>query len=289
MALIATRRAAPPGRLVRSTLEPAPGGTPLSFYGEGPWIMRGGRAPAVVEALAMAHALFGQVYRCRLGVKTGADRVFIDPTEVEPALLRPLLRGRDVRAYHAAPRHTLLWTSDDDGAPLTELPPRAAEWIASHRRLLLARRDYQEGPVWQLFRTRGATERYRVVWPDLSRTLVAAPLSGTLRRAIPLNSCYLASMPERDELLAVTAWLNTPLVRSIARAGTSEASGGFRRYNATVVGRLPFPLAARAHPALVELAMAGMGGAPADGDLDALAADFLGLDRRDRKALDALA
>lgn len=288
MALIATRRTAPPGRLVRSTLEPAPGGTPLSFYGEGPWIMRGGRAPAVVEALATAHPLFGQVYRCRLGVKTGADRVFIDPADVEPALLRPLLRGRDVRAYHAAPRHTLLWTSDDDGAPLTELPPRAAEWIATHRRLLLARRDYQEGPVWQLFRTRGATERYRVLWPDLSRTLVAAPLIGTLRRAIPLNSCYLASMPERAELLAVTAWLNTPLIRSIARAGTSEASGGFRRYNATVVGRLPFPLAARAHPALVELATAGMGGAPADADLDALAADFLGLDRRDRRMLDAL-
>lgn len=289
MALIATRRQPPPGRLVRSTLEPSPGGTPLAFYGEGPWIMRGGRAPAVVEALATSHPLFGQIYRCRLGVKTGADRVFIDPTDVEPALLRPLLRGRDVRAFHTSPQHTLLWTCDDDGAPLTELPPRAAEWIASHRRLLLARRDYQEGPPWQLFRTRGATERFRVVWPDLSRALVAAPLIGTLRRAIPLNSCYVASMPERDELLAVTAWLNTPLIRAIARAGTTEASGGFRRFNATVVGRLPFPLPARGNPALVELASAGIRGVPCDDDLDAIAADLLGLDQRDRRALHALA
>lgn len=289
MALIATRRQAPPGRLVRSTLEPSPGGTPLAFYGEGPWIMRGGRTPAVVESLTTAHPLFGQLYRCRLGVKTGADRVFIDPSDVEPALLRPLLRGRDVRAFHASPRHTLLWTCDDDGAPLTGLPPRAAEWIASHRRLLLARRDYQDGPAWQLFRTRGATERFRVVWPDLSRTLVVAPLIGTLRRAIPLNSCYVASMPERDELLAVTGWLNAPLVRAIARAGTTEASGGFRRFNATVVGRIPFPLAARAHPALVDLASAGIRGAPPEGDLDALASDLLGLDRRDRQALHALA
>ena len=289
MALIATRRQAPPGRLVRSTLEPSPGGTPLAFYGDGPWIMRGGRAPAVVESLATAHPLFGQLYRCRLGVKTGADRVFIDPSDVEPALLRPLLRGRDVRAFHASPRHTLLWTCDDDGMPLTALPPRAAEWIASHRRLLLARRDYQDGPAWQLFRTRGATERFRVVWPDLSRTLAVAPLIGTLRRAIPLNSCYVASMPERDELLAVTGWLNAPLVRAIARAGTTEASGGFRRFNATVVGRIPFPLAARAHPALVELASAGIRGAPSEGDLDAIASDLLGLDRRDRQALHALA
>ena len=289
MALIATRRQAPPGRLVRSTLEPSPGGTPLAFYGDGPWIMRGGRAPAVVESLATAHPLFGQLYRCRLGVKTGADRVFIDPSDVEPALLRPLLRGRDVRAFHASPRHTLLWTCDDDGMPLTALPPRAAEWIASHRRLLLARRDYQDGPAWQLFRTRGATERFRVVWPDLSRTLAVAPLIGTLRRAIPLNSCYVASMPARDELLAVTGWLNAPLVRAIARAGTTEASGGFRRFNATVVGRIPFPLAARAHPALVELASAGIRGAPSEGDLDAIASDLLGLDRRDRQALHALA
>ena len=289
MALIATRRQAPPGRLVRSTLEPCPGGTPLAFYGDGPWIMRGGRAPAVVESLATAHPLFGQLYRCRLGVKTGADRVFIDPSDVEPALLRPLLRGRDVRAFHASPRHTLLWTCDDDGMPLTALPPRAAEWIASHRRLLLARRDYQDGPAWQLFRTRGATERFRVVWPDLSRTLAVAPLIGTLRRAIPLNSCYVASVPAQDELLAVTGWLNAPLVRAIARAGTTEASGGFRRFNATVVGRIPFPLAARAHPALVELASAGIRGTPSEGDLDAIASDLLGLDRRDRQALHALA
>ncbi|HET7111242.1 MAG TPA: hypothetical protein VFI41_10225, partial [Gemmatimonadales bacterium] len=163
------------------------------------------------------------------------------------------------------------------------------EWIASHRRLLLARRDYQDGPAWQLFRTRGATERFRVVWPDLSRTLAVAPLIGTLRRAIPLNSCYVASMPARDELLAVTGWLNAPLVRAIARAGTTEASGGFRRFNATVVGRIPFPLAARAHPALVELASAGIRGAPSEGDLDAIASDLLGLDRRDRQALHALA
>ncbi|HET8633761.1 MAG TPA: N-6 DNA methylase [Gemmatimonadales bacterium] len=289
MALIATRRQPPPGRLVRSTLEPAPGGTPLSFYGEGPWIMRGGRAPAVVEALATSHPLFGQVYRCRLGVKTGADRVFIDPTDVEAPLLRPLLRGRDVRAFHASPQHTLLWTCDDDGVPLTDLPPRASEWIASHRRQLLARRDYQDGPAWQLFRTRGATERFRVVWPDLSRQLVAAPLLGPLRRAIPLNSCYVGSMPDRDELLAVTGWLNAPLVRAIARAGTTEASGGFRRFNATVVGRIPFPLAARAHPALVELATAAVRGAPSYPDLDAIVADLLGVDHRDRRALHALA
>jgi hypothetical protein len=289
MALIATRRQAPPGRLVRSTLEPAPGGTPLAFYGEGPWIMRGGRAPAVVESLSTAHPLFGQLYRCRLGVKTGADRVFIDPSDVEPALLRPLLRGRDVRAFHASPRHTLLWTCDNDGTPLAELPPRAAEWISSHRRLLVARRDYQDGPAWQLFRTRGATERFRVVWPDLSRTLVAAPLIGSLRRVSPHTSCDVASMAELEELLAVTGWLNAPLIRAIARAGTTEASGGFRRFNATVVGRIPFPLAARAHPALVELATAGIRGAPCGDDLDAVAADLLGLDQRDRRALHALA
>ncbi len=289
MALVATRRTPLPERTVRSTLEPALGGTPLTFYGEGPWIMRGGQAPAIVEALAAAHPLFGQVYRCRLGVKTGADRVFVDPHDVEAELLRPLLRGRDLHPFHAKSGHTLLWACDEEGAPLPALPPRAARWIDSHRRLLLARRDHDGGPPWQLFRTRGALDRYRVTWADLARSLAAAPLVGPLRRAVPLNSCYLASMPTAEQMLAVTGWLNTPLIRAIARAGASEASGGFRRFNATAVGRIPFPIATRENTALIELAEAGVRGASPGEDLDALATDLLGLDRRECRALHALA
>ena len=289
MALVATRRPPLPERMVRSTLEPAPGGTPLGLYGAGPWIMRGGKAPAIVEALASAHTLFGQMYRCRLGVKTGADRVFVDPHDVEPELLRPLLRGRDLRPFHAAATHTLLWACDEQGAPLPALPPRAGRWIESHRRMLLARRDHEDGPPWQLFRTRGALDPHRVVWADLARSLMAAPLIGPLRRAVPLNSCYLTSMPTRAQLLAAVGWLNTPVIRAIARAGASEASGGFRRFNATAVGRIPFPVAARDNPALVDLAEAGLRGASPGEDLDALATDLLGLDRHECRALHALA
>ncbi len=289
MALVATRRSASPAALVRSTLEPCGGGTPLQLYREGPWVLRGGHLPAIIDALARTHPLLGQRYRCRLGVKTGADRAFIDPDGVEPELVRPLLRGRDLRPFVASSRHTLLWPCDDAGQALPGLPPGAANWIERHRRSLLARRDHDAAqPLWQLFRTRGALDPHRAAWPDLARALVATPLIGALRRAVPLNSCYLASMPTREALLAVVAWLNTPLVRAIARAASSEASGGFRRFNATVVGRVPFPIAACANPALVELARAGMGGAACDGDLDALATDLLGIDRRDSRVLLAL-
>jgi hypothetical protein len=290
MAIVATRRTPLlDSRMVRSTLEPAPGGTPLGFYGDGPWVLRGGHAPAIVTALASSHPLFGQIYRCRLGVKTGADRIFVDVPDVEPDLLRPLLRGRDIRAYHAVAHQTLLWCYDADGVPLPDLPTRARRWLEGHEKALRARRDLDAGPLWQLFRTRDALDPHRLVWADLARSLVAAPLVGALRRAIPLNSCYVTSAPSRDELLAMTGWLNAPLIRIIARAGATEASGGFRRFNATAVSRIPFPVAARGSAALAELGAAGVAGAPAERDLDALAADMLGLDARDCAALRALA
>jgi hypothetical protein len=290
MAIVATRRTPLlDARTVRATLEPAPGGTPLAFYGDGPWVLRGGHAPAIVTALTSSHPLFGQLYRCRLGVKTGADRVFMDVPDIEPELRRPLLRGRDIRAYHAVPRQTLLWCYDERGVVLGDVPPRARQWLERHRKLLLARRDVEDGPIWQLFRTRGVLDPHRIVWADLARTLNATPLVGPLRRAIPLNTCYVASAPSRDELLAIAGWLNTPIIRVIARAGASEASGGFRRFNATAVSRVPFPVAARGSAALAELGAAGVAGAPAERDLDALAADLLGLDHHDCAALRALA
>jgi hypothetical protein len=90
-------------------------------------------------------------------------------------------------------------------------------------------------------------------------------------------------------MIAAVGWLNTPVIRAIARAGASEASGGFRRFNATAVGRIPFPIAARDNPALVDLAEAGLHGASPGEDLDALATDLLGLDRHECRALHALA
>ena len=289
MALIATRRPPASTAVVRHRIEPDPDGVPATSLGGAPWILRGGHAQEIIHALQSAHARVASVCRCRLGIKTGADRVFVDPDDVETDLLRPLLRGRDIRGFRAVPRHQLLWAYDTAGRPVKRLPPRAARWIARHHDALIARRDQDGGPPWQLFRTRGALETHRLVWPDLARTLVAAPLIGAARRAVPLNSCYLTSLRTRPALLALTAWLNAPLIGAIARGGATEASGSFRRFTSAVVGGLPFPAAARDDRTLRALTLAALDDENVASALDAQAADLLGLDSREQAALRALA
>ena len=52
----------------------------------------------------------------RLGAKTGANEVFVDPpAEVEADCVRLALRGREVRPFRVAPKYRLLWPHDEAG------------------------------------------------------------------------------------------------------------------------------------------------------------------------------
>ena len=58
-----------------------------------------GRGPAGARAPRL-----GERVTCHLGVKTGANHLFLDPPEtIEPELLRWAVRGRDVRPFHSRP------------------------------------------------------------------------------------------------------------------------------------------------------------------------------------------
>jgi hypothetical protein len=71
------------------------------------------------------------------------------------------------------------------------------------------------------------------------------------RDAIPLNSCYIASVRIRMTALAITAILNSSWFGALAAVIASEARGGYRRINASVVAQLPVP---RTERGLSELA-----------------------------------
>src|SRR5207248_81757 len=93
----------------------------------------------------------GERWRPQLGVKTGADEVFLS-AQPGPAT-RPAVRGRDVGPWRATPRVHLIWTHAPDGRPLARLPPELATALAPHLDRLGRRSDYRAGPAWQLFRT----------------------------------------------------------------------------------------------------------------------------------------
>ena len=289
MALVASRTLPESDHRVRINLaltdEPGPRQTELR--GGGPWILMGGRIGRVLAAMEQEHPKLGDTISCHLGVKTGLNHVFLNPPiTLEAELLRWAVRGRDLKMFTCEPRLRLLWTHDLGGRVRRELPPRVRAYLGAHEAELRARRDYQGGPWWTLFRTRSAVARYRVIWSDLARRLVAATLVTTRERElIPLNSCYAVTVSSADRAHALAAWLNSTWLRAAARAVAMPAAGGYARFNAEVVGRLPLPNLALLDSNLVRLSRAGRRGLAVQDEIDDLVAAHLALSSSAQSAL----
>jgi hypothetical protein len=284
LALVARKRGADPGHQVALDL----GGrrhVPQEGWGAAPWVLSAPAAARVAERLLATHPPLSELVRIHLGVKSGQNAVYLDPPDgVEPDLLRLAIRGRDIAPFGVRRGARFLWPHDAAGAPLPTLPPGAAAHLAHHRDLLARRADAGRGPWYALHRTRPACAAHRVAWADLARRLTATVLPP---RVIPLNSCYLALTRTAESALGLAAFLNSTWADALARLGADPARGGYARYNARAVGRVPCPAALLDDPALVDLAQRQAAGARLEGTLDALVADRLALDARDREALRA--
>lgn len=259
------------------------------LLGGGPWVLA---SPALLEVVAELRARcprLGERFTPQLGVKTGANALYLEPpSDLEPAVLRTGLRGRDAAAFTTRGAVRLFFPHDERGEPFARLPPRAAAYVRSHEALLRARVDYQGGPVWTLFRVRPAVAPHRVVWPDLARRLSAVALTGPAASGmVPLNSCYVLPVPGREIAHALAAWLNTTWLRATARAVADAAASGFARYNARIVSDLPLPATVLDDPRLPRLAERGALGEPVQEELDAVAAEHLALPRQSRAILAA--
>jgi hypothetical protein len=289
LAVVARKsRPGPRHRVATELGGPDGSGVPqVSLAGGGPWILVRDSLREALAALARDHPTLDSLVTCHLGLKTGANGIFLDPPEdVEREVVRPAARGRDLRPFAVEPRRRLLFPHGADGRVLPVLPPRAAAYLARHAGRLRMRSDYAGGPPWTLFRVGAATARHRVVWPDLARRLTAVALVGrTDAELVPLNTCYVAPARSAIEAQRVAAWLNSSWLRAAARAGAVPAAGGFARFTAAVVGRLPLPSAVLTCPALPELAAAGCRGKPIQDQLDDLTARHLELSAGARSAL----
>ena len=230
-----------------------------SLHTTGPWILVPDRARRALDDFRNAGTPLGEVAPPALGVKTGADAIFVGETleasrsvstvrfgatvaAIESQLLRPVIRGRDIRNFKTVSPRVVLWGYDAHGQALDRLPPLAAVYVASHRRALVARADYRNGPLWTLFRLGTVGARCRVIWPDITKRPAAALLDHTVTRsAIPLNSCYISVAPDRDTGLAICAVMNSTLSRALVFATADEARGGYRRVNARIASQIPVP------------------------------------------------
>lgn len=280
-ALVASRRAPARTHAVRLTLEP--GDTEripqARLLGGKPWVLASPALLEAITALREAHPLVGERFTPQSGVKTGANAVFLNPPEtIEPALIRPAIRGRDINPFSARTRARLLFAHDSMGVVFPRLPPQALAHIRAHEGVLRVRTDYSAGPLWSLFRVRPALAPHRVVWPDIARRLTATALTGAaLHDIIPLNSCYLLAAPDARCALALTAWFNSSWCRAIARATADPASSGFARFNASIVAALPLPSGVALDERLIAIAKRGAADDQIQEELDDICAKHLGL------------
>jgi hypothetical protein len=251
-----------------------------------PWVLARGGLHRTLSALRGFPPLLN-ILRVQLGVKTGANHLFLSPPdEIEPELLRPAVRGRDVRPFVATPIGRIIWTHDPAGRVLAALPAAATRHFSRHFDALRRRADDAADAPWALFRASAGRELPRVVWPDMAPRLEAAGLVGPAeRRFVPLNTCYVVICREPQAALALTAWLNSTWIRATARVTADQASGGYARFNARAVGAVPLPAGVLDDPRLATLATRGVAGEDVQEELDAVAADWLALSPPDRLVL----
>ena len=291
MALVAVQAPPPEGHRVRLALGAAHPSVPQRALGAAPWGLHAGAARDALGRLRGSFPSLGERFTCHLGVKTGLNRVFLDPPDdIEPELIRWAVRGRDVGAFTVRTRRRLLWPCDGKGSALAALPPIAARYLARHAADLRRRADHAAGHPWALFRTRAASARHRVIWSDLARRLEAAALIGRDGLGlIPLNTCYVMPVPDAETALRLAAWLNSTWCAAAALATADSAAGGFARFNARVVAALPCPDRVTTDTALLELGRLGARHTLAQETLDDCCAELLALTSAERAALAGLA
>ena len=287
LAIIASRRAAPPGHLVHIGLTLDAPSHPQRLWNDvESWVLATPEVQALVARLAADYPPLSERVTPQLGVKTGANAAFLDPPESLAPWSRRALRGRDIRAFRMQAPTRLLWPADARGEPWPNLPPQVSAYLASHRGTLSRRTDLHDERWWRLFRTGASTSAHRVAWGDLARRLEATLVVDT--DVIPINSCYVAALPSAIAAKSLTAWLNCSWIRALARLRAEPAAGGAARFGARAVGAVPLPHAVLEHPLLAALTDSAATH-DVQATLDNGTADLLGLNHDDCTLLAPLA
>lgn len=207
-----------------------------------PWPLLPPELAAIAEGIAACATNIGDRFTPRMGIKTGANDLFVDPPDgVSPTL--PLLLGRDLGRDANSTRRLLFAYDPQTALPLPEVDDATRAYLEAHRDRLARRSDLDpSGPPWLLGRVRPELLGHRVAWPDIAKLLTPSPLAPVMSGGpLLLNTCYYLTTATAEEAHTIALWLNTTPLRAAARWQAERALSGYRRYNAVAIARLPLP------------------------------------------------
>jgi hypothetical protein len=169
---------------------------------------------------------------------------------MEKSLLRRLIRGENIGAWHYKLQDYIIWTHEDKtGKVLPDLPPKATAYFQQFEDKLRRRSDYKNNmPIWQIFRVSQEKLSDKVVWQRLSNTLEAVYLP--VRRedsleakdlVIPIQTAYFLPVDGEITGHVIAAWLNSSPVRAYVASFAERARGAYFEHLSWVTGLIPVP------------------------------------------------
>jgi SAM-dependent methyltransferase len=195
------------------------------------------------------HTLADMAVRISCGVATGADSVFVMPTEGIPDELRPFahptLSGRQITPARTLEQHSsLLAPYDAFGALLPEkrLGALGAYLREPSRFDQLQARSCVSHKPWYAFHDNlplSDMRRPKLLCKDITESpFFVADREGTI---VPRHSVYYIVPLDPDDLEPLAEYLNAPHVTAWLRAHCQRAAGGFLRLQSHVLKRIPIP------------------------------------------------
>lgn len=206
------------------------------------WPLLSRDATRILRQLSSRFPSLSSTLHPRLGIKTGANRLFLD---LGSPLDHPVLRGADISPMRATPSSTLAFCHDPTSlAPLPEssLPSPLLAHFRQHARTLSRRADAKANlPPWSVFRLSPDALGHRVVWRDIGLRLEAAYLPPHPGGPLALNTTYFIPVPDHHLGLRLSAYLCSTPARFCAAARAERALNNYRRFLGRNVGAIPLP------------------------------------------------
>lgn len=220
-----------------------------------PWYLSTNGALALARRLQAGRLRVAQVtLRISAGPATGRDGIYVFPRgtqpQVEPELLRPVVRGRDLDAYRLEdPELDILlpYTFDLAGTPhLIDLArfPGAARYLKRHREELVDRHCVRawEKP-WYDLHDQPATDlstHAKILVPDVAQSNRFVVDEG---RYFPLHSAYYLLPRPGTDLYFLVGLLNSSVAAFFVRVFSPQVKDGFNRYRQQFLHEIPVPSA----------------------------------------------